>query len=115
MNNDINNNNNGNLCSAFGNSKRFTIKLKCGTHEKKRRRNTAREKKISNVIIDINKWKKQACYQKYNEMHAHKQAVTHTDRQTDRQTDINTHTHTHTHTHAHTHTHTHTHTQTFPA
>ena len=33
-NNNNNNNNNGNLYSAVGNLKRFTITLKCGTHEK---------------------------------------------------------------------------------
>ena len=32
------NNNNGNLYRAFGDSKFFTITLKCGTHEKKKKK-----------------------------------------------------------------------------
>ena len=49
----FNNNNkkkeNGNLYSGFGNSKRFTITLKCGRRRRRRRRrrsNTAREKSM---------------------------------------------------------------------
>ena len=96
------NNDNGNLYSAFGNSKRFTITLKCGTHEKKKKQ-CSKRKINDNSTSFFFKLKKQACYQKHNEMHAHTQAGRHAHKQTNRQTDRLTHTYTHTHTHTHTH------------
>ena len=47
-----NNNNNRNLYSAFSNSKRFTITLKCGTQEKnKKKQQQHSERKINEIII----------------------------------------------------------------
>ena len=89
------NNNNGNRCSAFGNSKRFAITLECAIHEKKKKKKQNSGRRI-NDIIKFKKFKKQACYQIHSEMHAHTQAGRHAHRQTDRQTDTDTHTRTHT-------------------
>ena len=41
----LHHNNNGNLYSAFGNSKRCTITVNCGTHEKEKKKKKKKKKK----------------------------------------------------------------------
>ena len=87
------NNNNGNLYS--GNSKHFTITLKCGTHEKKKKKKQHSKRKINDMIIpEKNKKSKPVIKNIVKCTHTCRQACTHTDRHT------NTNTHTHTYTHA---------------
>ena len=63
-----NDNNNGNIHSTFGNSKRFTKYTKVWSTFKKNRKKKKQhnERKINDIIIHT----KKACYQKHSEMHA---------------------------------------------